>query len=307
MSKALPSTRFAALGSTAVVVSAVPEGLPIATVAVEHVLADISLACSRFRADSDISRVNDAAGRWTPVSPLFVESLRAALSAARETDGLVDPTVGAALLRIGYDRDFAQVAPDGPAVASTPLTHGWQRVEIDAAHQRVRIAPDIRLDLGATAKALASDRAAALAAVKSGCGVMVALGGDVAAAGERPPGGWRVALADDHTADAGTAETISIHEGGVATSSTTVRRWARGGRPMHHIIDPTTGLPSVEVWRTVSVAATTCLGANVASTAAIVMGEIAPEWLRSRRLPARLVRVDGRIVRVAGWPSERAA
>jgi thiamine biosynthesis lipoprotein len=199
------------------------------------------------------------------------------------------------------------VATEGPAVTSSSPMHGWQGVEIDAAHQRVRIAHGIRLDLGATAKALASDRAADLAATRAECGVMVALGGDVSAAGKRPPGGWRVALADDHAADGETAETISIHGGGVATSSTTVRRWARGGMPMHHIIDPTTGLPAIEVWRTVSVAAASCLGANVASTAAIVLGEIAPEWLRSRRLPARLVRVDGRIVRVAGWPSQRAA
>ena len=302
----MPAARFPALGSTAVVVSAVPDSLPLATVAVEDLLQDISLACSRFRTDSDISRVNDASGRWTPVSPLFLDALSSALSAARETGGLVDPTVGEALLRIGYDRDFAQVPADGPAVSSAPAP-GWEQVEVEADRCRVRVTRGVRLDLGATAKAFAADRAAARAAAQAGCGVMVALGGDVSTAGSRPQGGWTIGFADDHAADADADGAIAIQDGGVATSSTTVRRWSRGGAPMHHIVDPRTGLPAAEVWRTVSVAAATCLGANTATTAAIVLGEAAPEWLKDRGLPARLVRVDGRVLRVGGWPTEHAA
>jgi thiamine biosynthesis lipoprotein len=76
---------------------------------------------------------------------------------------------------------------------------------------------------------------------------------------------------------------------------------------MHHVVDPRTGRPAPEVWRTVSVAAATCVGANIASTAAVVLGEDAPAWLAARQLPARLVRVSGEVERVAGWPLAEAA
>jgi thiamine biosynthesis lipoprotein len=114
-------------------------------------------------------------------------------------------------------------------------------------------------------------------------------------------------MADDHTATPEPGETVSIASGGLATSSTTVRRWSRGGIPVHHIIDPRTGLPAREVWRTVSVCAATCVDANTASTAAIVLGEHAPAWLARQGLPARLVRRDGGTVRIGGWPERAAA
>ncbi len=305
MSLTLPNERFPALGSTAVVVCEAPEGLAAAVEAVGQVLDDISVSCSRFRSDSEISRVNGARGAWTQVSHLFIEALTAALEAASETDGLVDPTVGEALMRIGYDRDFASVPPIGPSVSSVPAP-GWGSVELDVDRQRVRLQPGVRIDLGATAKAFAADRAAESATRHAGYGVLVALGGDIATAGASPPGGWTVGVADDHAAEAGT-ETISIQGGGLATSSTTVRRWSRGDRAMHHIVDPRTGMPAAEVWRTVSVAAATCLGANTASTASMILGASAVPWLERRHLPARLVSVDGEISRIGGWPLERAA
>ena len=95
---------------------------------------------------------------------------------------------------------------------------------------------------------------------------------------------------------------VSLTGGGLATSSTTVRRWERGPVALHHIVDPATGLPAASCWRTVSVAAATCVDANAAATASIVWGERAPEWLDRHRLPARLVGVDGRVGRVSGWP-----
>ncbi len=97
---------------------------------------------------------------------------------------------------------------------------------------------------------------------------------------------------------------MTITEGGLATSSVTVRAWASGGEQVHHIIDPATGRPARVCWRTVSVAAGTCTDANTASTAAIVRGPAAPGWLRAAGLPARLVRPDGTVVTTAGWPDE---
>jgi thiamine biosynthesis lipoprotein len=168
----------------------------------------------------------------------------------------------------------------------------------------------VQVDLGATAKGLASDLAAECAAAVAGCGVLLSLGGDVAVAGSSPRAGWPVVIAD--VADPGlpddagddVAAVVAVVAGGLATSSTRARRWRRGGAEFHHIIDPRSGGPAAEVWRTVSVAAANCALANAASTAAVVMGETAPAWLKERRMPARLVRSTGEITLVAGWPGE---
>jgi thiamine biosynthesis lipoprotein len=163
------------------------------------------------------------------------------------------------------------------------------------------------LDFGATAKALAADRAAAAIAAATGGGVLVNLGGDIAVAGPPPGEGWLVGVVDDATFDttaasARTREAIVIRDGGLATSSVLGRAWRRGDARLHHIIDPRTGMPASSCWRTVSVAARTCVAANTASTAAIVRGERAVAWLEGLGLPSRLVRQDGSVVTVANWP-----
>jgi thiamine biosynthesis lipoprotein len=170
----------------------------------------------------------------------------------------------------------------------------------------VRLPAGIRLDLGATAKALAADRAAAAAArAGGGAGVLVSLGGDIALGGPAPAAGWAVHVAEDHRAGPDApGQTIALRSGGLATSSTTVRRWGPGA---HHIIDPATGLPAGGCWRTASVAAGSCVDANIASTAAIVRGASAAAWLAEWRMPARLVGRDGAVLAVAGWPREPVA
>ena len=95
---------------------------------------------------------------------------------------------------------------------------------------------------------------------------------------------------------------MGVTEGGVATSSTLTRRWQRSGRSVHHLIDPRSGEPAQPFWRTVTVAAQDCVTANTASTACVVLGPDAEGWLAGRDLAARLVRADGRVVRVGGWP-----
>jgi thiamine biosynthesis lipoprotein len=137
--------------------------------------------------------------------------------------------------------------------------------------------------------------------------VLVSLGGDISLAGPAPAGGWRIHVTDDHRSDAqAPGQTITLNEGGLATSSTTTRRWRHEGRVMHHIIDPATGTPAEGPWRTVSVAAGNCVDANIASTAAIVLGRAAPAWLSERGLAARLVSLDGAIETLGGWPAERS-
>jgi thiamine biosynthesis lipoprotein len=301
------TTRFPALGTTAELLVTEPDRLGAAETVLREHLQAIDDACSRFRCDSEISRVHAAAGATVPISGLLTEALRVALRAAELTDGFVDPTVGDAVRALGYDRDFAAVTRDDPTpFHPTGPVRGWWHVRLDTARREVTIPRGMRLDLGATAKALAADRAAAAIARATGCGVLVGLGGDIAVAGAPPAGGWRVTIGDDHTTvDPGCDPTVTIRSGGLATSSITRRTWRRAGRPVHHIVDPRTGDVPAPVWRTVSVAAGACVDANTASTAAIVLGTDAIGWLAQRHLPARLVDLAGGVTTVAGWPDER--
>ncbi|MFJ9539706.1 FAD:protein FMN transferase [Streptomyces sp. NPDC101225] len=302
------SVSFRALGTTASLLVTDPGALEAARHVLDAELAAIDVACSRFRPDSELSRANAAPGAVHEVGALFAEALDVALRAAETTEGVVDPTVGSAVRALGYDVTFAALRPqDATPVRVAGPAAGWRAVEWDRAARRLRLPPGIALDLGATAKALAADRASRRAAEATGCGVLVNLGGDLSVAGEAPPGGWRIALADDHAApDTEGRPTVSVTGGGLATSGTAVRTWRRGGRRLHHIVDPFTGDIPAPVWRTVSVAAADCVAANTASTEAVVLGERAPARLRAAGLPARLVRVDGRVERVCGWPEDTA-
>ncbi len=300
----LRTTSFPALGTTATLVA--PDAAHDGAVAVlEEELQAIDSACSRFRPDSELARVNRSAGSPVAVSELFLEALEAALSAARLTSGLVDPTVGRAMRLLGYDRDFASVAPDGPPLSfRLQPVPGWAAVVVDRSRRTVRVPAGVELDFGATAKALCADRAARRAWGVTGQAVLVSLGGDIAVAGPAPDGGWPVGITDDHAEplrDGGPA--VSITSGGLATSSNVRRRWRRGDADLHHVVDPRTGQPAYAYWQTVSVAAGSCLDANVASCAALVMGPAAAGWLEERSLPARLAG-DGRVVTVGGWPAE---
>jgi thiamine biosynthesis lipoprotein len=205
----------------------------------------------------------------------------------------------------GYDRDFAQLAEGRPRRLKLVATPGWQSILVDERRRAVSVPRGVELDLGATAKALAADRAARSAASLAATGVLINLGGDLAVAGDPPEGGWPVRVTDDHAApfDA-PGQTVSIISGGMATSSTAVREWVNGRERLHHIFDPQTGSPAPVVWRTVSVAARSCVDANVASAASIVRGKSALAWLESAGLPARLLAADGSVMRVGGWPEE---
>lgn len=279
--------------------------LAAARATVEEVVADFDRACSRFRDDSEITRLNSAAGTAFSAGPVLSEAVGAALRAARLTGGAVDPTIGQALIALGYDRDFAAVGAVGarpaPRIEAVP---GWETVELDEAAGTIRVPRGVTLDLGATAKALAADRAAETAASAAGCGVLVSFGGDMSIVGPPPSQGWRIRVTDDHRSDArAPGQWITLHGPcGLATSSTTVRRWDAADGPVHHLVDPATGGSVNSRWRTVSVNAATCLDANTAATAAIVRGDHALGWLEELGLPGRLVSADGRARHVAGWP-----
>ncbi len=279
--------------------------LPDAVLAVQRIVNRFDLACSRFRDDSELSALNRAAGSPVRVSPLMMEAVLAGIRAALLTDGDVDPTVGGALVALGYDRDFEQGLSGRGSVVRVASVPGWQTIRADQAAGTVSVARGVAIDLGATAKALAADHAAREAFDAAGCGVLVSLGGDLAVAGAAPDGGWRIRVTDDHRAGVhAPGQWITIADGGLATSSTTARRWRSAeGESVHHLLDPATGRPAAAGWRTVSVAASSCLDANIASTAAIVRGSRAPAWLAAQKLPSRLVSDGGRSLHIAGWPA----
>ncbi len=288
--------------------------LDAARAAVERVLEDVDRAYSRFRSDSELLAVNAAAGTDTSLTPLLARAIGGSLVAARHSAGAVDPTIGRAIRLLGYDVDFAQLAATTrPIELRAEPVPGWTTVRLDQARRTVRMPRGVELDLGSTGKGLAADLAAKAAlqaaAAGEGTGVLVGLGGDIATAGRAPAGGWRILVVEDsETPTDADGEVIGIDGGAIATSTTTVRRWtAAGGVGLHHIVDPRTGLPAETPWRTASVVAGTCEEANGASTAAIVLGEAAVDWLVAAGMPARLVHRDGSIVRVAGWPDAAPA
>ena len=317
------AARWRALGTSAEIRVCAPEALARARAEVEAVIAAVDLACSRFRPDSELSRVNAAEGRRMRVSALFLAALRTALRAAALTAGDLDPTIGSALARAGYDRDFqlidarighSEEAARGLRLARAPLhpratiprPARWSAIEIEWREGVVRLPRGVSLDLGATAKAFAADLAAAQAHRRTGAAVLVCLGGDIATAGRAPAEGWLVRVTDNHHAGAqAPGQTIRLRGGGLATSSKVARAWRSGDATMHHIIDPRSGCPAQGPLRTASVAAADCTDANIAATAALIRGEGAVRWLDELQLPARLVTLDGRAIGVGGWPQQR--
>jgi FAD:protein FMN transferase len=298
-----------ALGTSARVAVWPPEDLGRACAAVDRVLDALDRQASRFRADSEITWLNHGGGGLFMLSDGLTEAVGVALAAARWTGGWVDPTVGDALISLGYDRDFAAIDQQRAEPPGVPVpAPGWDRVELHGP--MLRLPPGVRLDLGATAKGVGSDRAAR--AARSACGppggVLVSLGGDIAVAGTSPRDGWPVTVADGpDPARSAAPQLVRLPSGAVATSSVTCRQWRRGGQSLHHIVDPRTGLPAAGPWQTVSAAAATCADANAATTAAIVAGPRAEDWLAMTGLPARLVARDGEVRYLGGWPAADGA
>lgn len=224
---------------------------------------------SRFRSESELSWVNSAGAGTLAVTPLFARLLGTALGAAAATDGLVDPTLGAAIEAAGYDRDFAEIAGDtGSPGRAVPGC--WRSLRLSG---RLLARPaGTSLDLNGVVKAAAVDEALSLLAGNG----FVSAGGDLATRGETT-----VALPEGGA--------IQLLDGGIATSGSTGRRWVSGGEPQHHLIDPRTGRPSRSRWAQVTVAAGTALAADVAAKAAFLLCADGPDWLDERGLPGRFI------------------
>jgi FAD:protein FMN transferase len=317
------ASRFEAIGTYVYLATRNQSELAAATTLATRILTDIDETCSRFRPDSDLSAVNRSPGRWVTVDTLLVEAIKVACHAANQTSGLVNPLLGQPLIQLGYDRDFQElrrISQRGgddrsyTTLAVPPPIDAWQQIEV--AENAVRIPQDTALDLGATAKAWAADLIAAAMTAELTAGAIVSVGGDLAIArssssdldrerggssGETASAPWPVAISENPNAPA--EDLITLSSGGLATSSTQVRRWTSGGVRRHHLLDPRTGLPCPEVWRTVTATGPSCTAANTASTAAIVLGAGAPDWLAGHQVTARLVDNSGSVRTIGAWGS----
>jgi thiamine biosynthesis lipoprotein len=228
---------------------------------------------SRFRSGSELSRLNRSDATVVEVTPVFARAVSVALGAAEHTRGLVDPTLGVALEAAGYDRNFAELRqderPPGP-------THpgSWRALAIVGG---ILFRPaGTKLDLNGVVKSMAVDDAVALL---PGDGY-VSAGGDLATRGEMdvllPSGG-----------------TVALRGGGIATSGSSRRSWIRGGELQHHLIDPRTGRPARSCWTDVTVAAGSCVAADIAARAAFILAEDGPRWLDDRGLAGSFLAPEG--------------
>jgi thiamine biosynthesis lipoprotein len=298
------SVQWESLGTYAYLAAA-PEHLDRAHAVALEVLGAVDRTCSRFRADSDLSRANARPGGWVAVDPLLVAALGVAVGAAEATGGLVTPCLGRNLVSLGYDATLGVVharrSPVRRRLEPPPRATAWQEIRTDP-DGAVRVPTGCSLDLGATAKAWASDLVAGSIADRLGCAALVSLGGDVRVVpGEDGPAQWSVRVTE-RLGDAD-GQTVWLDGGGLATSSTTARHWQGPSGACHHLLDPRTGLPTDGYWRTVTATGPTCAAANTASTAAVVLGPDAPDWLARRQVAARLVAADGTVTRSDGWPA----
>jgi thiamine biosynthesis lipoprotein len=296
---------FRALGTTAAVVVTVAAGADEAERLLRSEVEAVDLACSRFRPDSELASFHANAGRTVEVSPLLFEALDVAYKVAEKTHGAVDPTVGSALASLGYDRHFEDIESRPLRLADLGPVPGFRHLHLDHMRRSARIPEGVRLDLGSSAKALLADRAAARITEALGSGALISIGGDVAVAGEAPPEGWAIGIAvDSATGPDDVDQVVAIRHGGLASSGTDVRTWRMGAAHVHHIVDPATGCSSNPYWRLVSAVGATCVDANALSTAAVVWGEQAIERLRPFGQAVRLLRHDGEIFSLGGWPEK---
>lgn len=277
---------FRAMGTDIVVGGASPEQLA----AVRELFEEWDGVFSRFRADTELNRVNRAAADHVAVSRLFAHVVREALAAAATTDGLVDPTLGVAIEAAGYDRDF-DVLEEDPRPAATTAEGRWRSVHI--AGSLLTRPRGVKLDLNGVVKGLAVDEALRLLGEDG----FVSAGGDVAsnsAVVVGLPGG----------------DSVMLRGGGIATSGSTARRWLRGGVEQHHLLDPASGRPAHSRWDEVTVVAPDCVTADVAAKAAYLLSAKGPAWLDARGLAGRFRR-EGAILVNERWrravAPERAA
>jgi thiamine biosynthesis lipoprotein len=205
-------------------------------------LERLEQAWSRFRSDSDLARLHDRPGEWVMVGHALLLALTCAADLHHATGGAFDPTIRRALEHAGYDRTFTAVEVESDDDVVRCAVPGFAHVEIDVARSAVRIARGIGVDLGGIGKGLAADLVARGLVDRGARTALVGVGGDLRTCGEPPPDGWLIPVVGPFD-EARPAFHYRLTRGAIVQSTTTIRRWSRGGRILHHIIDPATGAP----------------------------------------------------------------
>ena len=290
---------FRAMGTTVTVI--VPGPARGAVEAVASLFSAWESALSRFRPESELSRLNAAAGREVPVSPLLLSVVETAIRAARATDGLFDPTLLGAMIVAGYDRTFDDLPRVGPARVGPDrgIAGGWRTLRVDAARRTVTLPEGAGIDLGGIAKGMAVDASVELLAAAGVAPAAIDAGGDLAVRGLPPhQRSWPVRL----ELPGGAGRVLEIATGAVATSGVGRRNWVRGGELRHHLIDPRTGRPARgDAW-SATVAAATCAQAEVAAKVVFMLGpEAGARFLLGHGLTGLCVRRDGRQLELGTW------
>ena len=270
----------------------------------EGVFARVEDELSRFRSNSALSRLNQAGGGPQAVSPLLWTVLLSALQAAEDSGGIYDPTLLRTLERIGYDRSFETIHDrDGAAVIAGRLTLGsWRRVRLDSAAQSVSLPSDLALDFGGIAKGWTVDRVArALAPLGP---VLVDAGGDLRVIGAAGGEAWPIAVQDAFDPERDRA-VVRLGEGALATSSIGGRQWHRGGRLLHHVIDPRTGTAAASDLHSVTVRAPSAAMADVAAKVVLVLGSVSGSaYLLARGLSGLLTTIQRHEIPVGDFRQE---
>ncbi len=298
----MQQTQFQAMGCTFTVV--VDSDSPTATAALRWArkrFTRLEDKLSRFRPHSDLNALNRRAGQGsTRIGHTLWQALQHAIRLAELSNGLVTPTVGAALIAAGYDRDFQSLQPSESTDARIP-THSpvpdWRQIVCDARRRKVALPANMQLDLGGSAKGWAAAHLAQQLGRRFP--TLVDAGGDIAISGPRRNGApWPVAVADPRASDED-LELLMVRRGGIATSGVDYRRWQRHGSWQHHLIDPRTGAPAETNLLAVTVIAPTLALAELAAKVVLLVGEEEGlRWLAARpALAALLVNQSGAVLR----------
>ena len=266
---------------------------------VEAVIRHWDRTLSRFTADSELAALNASAGEPRSVGPVLFAATKVALDAARATDGLFDPLLARRMEELGYDRTFQDLPANlTSAQPLGPWRRGaWRGILVDAVRKTVRLPPGTAMDLGGIAKGMAVDAALEQLIGNDVPYAAVNAGGDLAVHG-LPPGAssWEIGI------DGTIPGQASLQRGALATSSIERRTWLRAGVPVHHLIDPRTGLPSHSGLLSVSAAAATCREAEVAAKVALLLGPAGGrDFLERHGISGRLVSSVGEVCHVGAW------
>lgn len=288
---------FAAMGGRVhiVAVDATPDALQRAQVAVDV----LERRWSRFRPNSEVSRINAANGRPVTVSTPTATLLALAVRGWATTDGAFDPTVHDAVVAAGYDRSFELLAAGGDRqTATSAAAPGCRGIAVDVDAGFVQLPAGVRVDPGGIGKGLAADLIATTLIADGARGALVNIGGDLRVAGAAPAGGWRIAV----ELPAPTPPELVLRSAGVATSGTHRRRWVRDGHQAHHLIDPRTGTPAASPIVAATVIAGAAWRAEVLTKAALLASTrtAAQHVLRAAGATGLLVDSDGCMYPVDG-------